>query len=330
MSSDLHGDRPADRDFPFSAWPGLGGLESAWNFSRQLNSDLSCALAHSDTPPCVACVAISGSLGRMEAHESSDLDLLVVIDDADAKLTEPQSRLAFEHIREAISRASCGRQLRPPKPGGIFSVPVSWKNLTDCSRRGVVDEDVTTYGQRMQLLLDAQPVLGHRRFMALQQDLLSWYSEQRVAAMMGEAGPFHWLWQDVQRYWRSIRSRASWLHQDAADRALEVNLKLRSSRLVIVAAFLLSISKASKQSGDVPDRIGLLCEELAKTPLERLVQHCTGDPLELLGSYQQLWVRVKDIVRSDTCATAADRAAMQQLSAWLCDQLPTHEPDWIF
>lgn len=266
----------------------------------------------------------------MEAHESSDLDLLVVIDDTDTDSTARRSRLAFENIWETIRRASFGPQIRPPKSDGIFSEPVSWKNLTDCSRRGVVDEDVTTYGQRMQLLLDAQPVLGHRRFWALQQDLLRWYSEQRIAEMIGEAGPLHWLWQDVQRYWRSIRARASWLYQDSADRALEVNLKLRSSRLVIIAAFLLSVSNASRQSGNVQDCIDSLCAQLTRTPLERLVNHCTGDPLELLGSYQQLWVRVKAIVRSDKSATAADRSAMNQLRRWLCEHLPTDEPDWVF
>ena len=236
----------------------------------------------------LACVVISGSLSRMECHAASDLDLLIVLDDRGAAVSEETAATLFNEVWRRIDAEGLGAAR--PKSGGVFSQCVSWRALTDPAVRGIVNEDVTTYGQRMQLLLDAQPVLHDRSFDELQTELLNWYLETRVSQLFDEPGPFGWLCQDVQRYWRSIWSRAYWLHEDDADKSMEVNIKLRSSRAAIVAAFLHAIEAAQHSGGDATDVVAALQGQLTVTPLERLTSGLsTKEASSLLMSYQTVW-----------------------------------------
>lgn len=224
----------------------------------------------------------------MEYHAASDLDLLVVLDDRHTTISQESASILFREIWQRIDTE--GLDAAHPKPGGVFSQCVSWRALTNPAVRGIVNEDMTTYGQRMQLLLDAQPVLNNHSFEELQIDLLNWYAETRVSGLFEEAGPFGWLSQDVQRYWRSIWSRAYWLHEDDADKSMEVNVKLRSSRAVIVAAFLHAIDVAQNTETDTTAAVSALQQQLTGTPLERLTSGLSAkETSNLLGYYQTIW-----------------------------------------
>ncbi|MEZ6129211.1 MAG: nucleotidyltransferase domain-containing protein [Planctomycetaceae bacterium] len=315
------------RDDPFAKFAPVPSLQSAWAFSVRRWHCVRQAL--STLPEDVACVAVSGSLSRMETHENSDLDVLVVIDDRER--TVPATHL-YERVWDQLRRHDELRLLKPPKPGGIFSRCVSWKALTDVTARGIVAEDITAYGQRMQLLLDSQPAAATGVFVELQVDLLNWYAETRVSEMFGEAGPFHWLWQDVQRYWRSIRARANWLHHDQADRSLEVNLKLRSSRLTLVAAFLLSIAETHRETRSLPEAVAFLCQQLTWTPLERLVVAMPGTQpaRELLVSYETVWKSIANGEFADGRIPEPALAALACLRNCLSLLPRASEPDWWF
>ncbi|MDG1893520.1 MAG: hypothetical protein P8J37_01295 [Fuerstiella sp.] len=280
--------RPAQRSFPFSATAELSKLGDAWSMSRGTIERLHRACCSAPLSPQLACVAISGSLSRMEYHAASDLDLLVVLDDRHTTISQESASILFREIWQRIDTE--GLDAAHPKPGGVFSQCVSWRALTNPAVRGIVNEDMTTYGQRMQLLLDAQPVLNNHSFEELQIDLLNWYAETRVSGLFEEAGPFGWLSQDVQRYWRSIWSRAYWLHEDDADKSMEVNVKLRSSRAVIVAAFLHAIDVAQNTETDTTAAVSALQQQLTGTPLERLTSGLSAkETSNLLGYYQTIW-----------------------------------------
>ena len=143
--------------------------------------------------------------------------------------------------------------------------------MTNPQMRGVVDEDLTVFGHRMQLLLDAQPVSGFDRFEELQRDLLSWYAEHRVGAVFEYEGMLHWLRHDVLRYWHSLLARACWLYPDAPEQFLEVNVKWRSTRHIMTAGFLHALNAAETDAGDTEGSvIQRLTELLWQTPAERL------------------------------------------------------------
>jgi len=222
--------------------------------------------------------------------------------------------------------------LQPPKPGGIFAQCVSWKTLTDTHVRGIVAEDVTAFGQRMQLLLDSQPVGPTDVFVDFQTDLLHWYTETRVSGLFGEAGPFHWLWQDVQRYWRSIRSRANWLHHNDPQKSLEVNLKLRSSRLILVAAFLQAIAETHRTTDSPSEAVDYLRQQLTFTPMERLVaaMPTSTEASLLLRAYQTIWMEICERPTDGNQLSPGIPAAIQQMTRCLTRLPGPQEMDWLF
>lgn len=324
-------DWPWNRNFPLTPAPELRLLREAWEFSRRRIAELRAALLTQPLPAELACVAVSGSLSRMEAHPDSDLDLLVVIDDRSAAVPQQRCEEVRMDIWQRLIAAATDAHITPPKPDGIFSQPVSWRALSDQKVRGVINEDMQNFGQRMQLLVDAQPVAADDRFADFQRDLLLWYSENRVASEFEEAGPFHWLWQDVQRYWRSIRSRACWLHADSPCKSLEVNLKLRSSRMVLIAAFLHSIASAQTNNQKQEDVLIDLQRRLTETPLERLCQAAGAGELrsKLAINYQHVWNRCRNLSAGSPQLSAIDRRALTQLRDAVIHSLQNSAGDWI-
>ena len=171
------------------------------------------------------------------------------------------------------------------------------------------------YGQRMQLLLDAQPIFQHACFETLRADLLSWYAETRIQQLFHEAGPFHWLWQEVHRYWRSIRARACWLNAEEACKSLEVNVKLRSSRLLLITGFLLAIDAAHIAADSLDDAVLHLLNSLRQTPMERTVLALNSDERaeRLLVAYQTAWDFIRRIYENDCTVPDEILAALHQL-----------------
>ena len=252
----------------------------------------------------------------MEFHAASDLDLLIVLDDRRTVVSDESAEALFNQVWQRVDVATQGDAR--PKAGGVFSQCVSWRALTDSTVRGIVNEDVTTFGQRMQLILDAQPLLHQKSFDDLQAELLNWYLETRVSQLFEEAGPFSWLRQDVQRYWRSIWSRAYWLHEDHAEKSIEVNVKLRSSRAAIMAAFLYAVDAAQRTGGDTSDAVAALQERLTTTPLERLTaQLSAADSSELLSSYQTVWQFLANRNPADNLLPREIRTTLKTLLRWL-------------
>ena len=308
--------RPQHRGSPFSAVGGRLDLQKAWIRSQAVIERLQRTLLSTPLPQTPACVAISGSLSRMEYHAASDLDLLIVLDDRAAAVSDKAADELFSEAWRRIGAEGLGATR--PKPDGVFAQCVSWKALTNPAVRGVVNEDVTTYGHRMQLLMDAQPVLNDHVFEELQTELLNWYVETRVSQLFKEAGPFGWLRQDVQRYWRSIWSRAYWLHEQNPEKSLKVNVKLRSSRAVIVAAFLYAVDVAQRTGGDTPEVVATLQKQLNRTPLERLTSELSPvETSKLVANYQAVWHFVSNRDRTDNKLTPEIRCALTRLAECL-------------
>lgn len=327
MTETIRIEWPRFRAFPFIEAANAPNLAVAWDFSahrlRAIEETLGAASAH------VACVAVSGSLNRMEGHSGSDLDLLVVLDDRTHAATTREREAVFTDVWIQLASSPQIPKLKAAKPGGVFSTAASWNAMTDLDNRGVVDEDILTFGQRMQLLLDAQPVFGDAAFEELRRDLLLWYQETRVSSWFQESGPFHWLWQDVQRYWRSLRSRACWLHAAEPQKALEVNLKLRSSRLVLIAGFLQAIAVAQSQTN--APALELLERQLRWSPLERLnaALSTSEQRAALVSSYDIIWEHVAKSCKASESIPANVHTALQQLRLCL-NNLPNENSDWLF
>ena len=272
----------------FAGCPDLDLLFNAWTFSRDTIRELRQQLEGRNLPQSCS-VAISGSLSRMEAHAESDLDVLVIVDDSGDQ--EDDANEIFREVWRAFENAHV--QLRRPKATGIFATPARLTLLTDLSVRGVVNEDVTSFGQRMQLLLDAQPICNDDAFQDVLKRLVSWYSETEITGLLGEPNCFQWFREDVLRYWHSIRSRAYWVSVTDEAQRLALNLKYRSSRLAIIAATLIAIDRCGERHSTSEQQEQLLTV-MRETPCERIWSAADGPRrVEFLDAYQNIWNTVR-------------------------------------
>lgn len=321
-------DWPQYRVSSFSSPDFPEGLSQAWEFSTARIERLRGAIAAANVSPSVACIGVSGSLARMEAHPESDIDLLIVIDDQNLSDCSSPDHV-YSTVWDALNSALPDVNLVRPKLGGVFSCCARLSQLSDQSARGIVNEDMTTYGQRMQLLLDCQPIYQDSAFETLQSSLLSWYSETRIANAFRESGPYHWLWQEVQRYWRSIRARACWLHANDEAKSLEVNVKLRSSRLLLVVAFLVAIESAHDQEDCSAVTDNAFPAILKQTPLERIHgQLEAASFLDFAHAYEIAW-QFGAVRPRQSVLTAEVLQALDCLQQGLTDMKKRQAGNWL-
>ena len=275
--------RPNQRqpEFDVSAAPELA---SAWSYSADRYDQIQ-EVIHQCLPDFAACVAVSGSLARMEAHSASDIDLIIVADDRHRNITDTEAADAVALVWDRLDVLGAAR----PKAGGVFSVCARWNDLVDPASKGRIDESLITFGHRIQLLMDAQPVFSESRFLELQKDILVWYSETRVALMFEEAGPFHWLWQDVHRYWRSLRSRTCWTDTNDSAKSLALNVKLRSSRLLLVFGFLKALDVCDCLQVPLNSVVDSLTGILFRTPAERVLLQA-----ESIACWNTIWKFIQE------------------------------------
>ncbi len=262
---------PAERSCPFdeSSTPHIA---KCWERSRELMIRLRRELCSAGVDKIVRSVYVSGSLGRLEAVETSDCDLVVVLPEAE----RAAGCDVIETVFDCIARTGFQR----PKRGGIFGSPTSFEELLDDATAGKVDEDLGVFGRRIQALLDSQPLVHTEEFEALQLAILTRYASAPIA----DAGAFRlgWLVDDLVRYWRSLCARTRWLcHEDVVQwRCL--NVKLRHSRMLLCAGLFRLLLDV--RSSDDPVRA--LLPQLKKVPLERVESTGSLGSDELVRFYE--------------------------------------------
>ncbi len=203
-------------------------------------------------------VALGGSLGRLEAHPESDLDCILIA----RPLADPR---ALEQDLERALQLLDAIKLKPAKTSGIYRTAVSAAALTAADQHGSLTEPAEVFGKRMQLLLDARPVLHAPAFVALQAAVLDWYGAyfQSVDPRRGWTS----LSNDLCRY---LHAYAGWQQfkftSDSEDSWHLRQAKLRSSRLITFAGLMFLLGHSNTRA----DKRDWLLERLRLTPMERL------------------------------------------------------------
>jgi len=219
----------------------------------------SCVETLQDEPRLV-CLAVAGSLGRLERTRRSDLDLIVVA--ADDLQRDQHSR---DELQNDVWRRLQPLDLPRGQPDGIFARPVTSAKLCSPETLGVIDEDVTIYGTRMQLLLEGRPVLGESRYRKLLWSILRRFIDATAADRTGDV--WRPLIDDLLRYHRSLCVRYRHARRREPGRWRELQLKAGYSRLVNVAGLLLLFAE-SLRSGEDP--VPWVLDRLKWTPLQRI------------------------------------------------------------
>ncbi len=254
-------------------------LDRAWRDTQQILAEAERLLEAALSDGKVRTIAVSGSLGRMEKTASSDLDLIVVVDDKVAMHADVANS-ACEQVYAALRPLG----LATPRTDGIFAGPSTQAKLCDPLRRGTIAEEPEVFGKRIQWLLDCQPIYGFDAFETLLDSVLKWYAVESPVG--GEQGPAVYLMNDLVRYFRAICVDCQWRGREDGARWRLRNLKLMHTRLVACGALLLCLGELTR-SGCQRD---WLRKQLRRTPLERLVvvfqqQHQADGLRRILESY---------------------------------------------
>ena len=248
----------------YAAWletHGMARLTKAWCQARAILHDIQTQLRAAGLLQAPLVLAVSGSIGRMEALSGSDLDLLIVVDDVN---TIPDPSVDWH------AEVWCALEpLRLPRPrsGGIFGGSVRASALLDRSTRGKLDESPLVYGPRIQWLLDAQVIGNAERGEWLREAILDWFHDDAEA----DDG-WQFLRDELARYVAALHVRDRWRDRERPAVWLRRAVKLGYSRLVQSQGLLCLLGRSAtstpKSENTCAGRVALPAFQL--TPLERV------------------------------------------------------------
>lgn len=151
-----------------------------------------------------------------------------------------------------------------PKIDGVFAKPTTEDGLLG-DTLGKSDEHLSSFGKRMLILLETQPVHGISAYGELVTKLLERYARGYVAKEPYKEWTF--LLNDLMRYFRSLCVNYQWDFENNKQKWPIRNVKLRHSRLIMYAGLLTLLGECSKER---EDKVQWLRRHLFLTPLERL------------------------------------------------------------
>jgi len=206
----------------------------------------------------VETVVAAGSLGRLEVHDASDIDCIVVTRDG---VSAAARQTAVRTVYDCLSCVP----LAPPKAEGIYREAVERGALLDRAQRGNLAETPAVFGKRMQFLLDARPLFAAERATDLTARILDWYADDFIAREPGRSWSF--LINDLTRYLHSYAAWQQFKFTASSDDSWHLRqAKLRTSRVVTIAALLFLLGESDRRR----DKRAWLAPYLDLTPLERL------------------------------------------------------------
>ncbi len=234
-------------------------LRTAYRFSCEQINVLTGELAHHAAAlDGIETIAVSGSLGRLEANSESDIDCIIVLRD-EVSVFEGQAQTARVH--EVFSRSP----LKAPKRDGIYRQAIARAALLDRTALGSLGESPDVFGKRMALLLDARPLFGSERFHRLQGEVIEWYGADFLAS--SPARGWTYLTNDLMRYLHSYALWQQFKFARSSDDSWQLRqAKFRTSRIVTFAALMFLVGESDRDS----DKLRWLHAQLSLTPLQRL------------------------------------------------------------
>jgi hypothetical protein len=245
-----------------------------------------------------ACVYATGSFGRGEASQYSDLDLFIVgkgfTDEKTSKKSSLLNGLDEICIKADLIRAT--RELKIPEfsGDGKYLVHYAVHDLTDTL--GKPDDDATnTFTARLLLLLESCPLLGADIYKDVTSEVLGayWrdYSDHRNNFVPA------FLSNDILRLWRTfcVNYEANTETEPALKKAKRKlkNYKLKHSRLLTCYSAILYLLAIYGRHNTVTPENALQMIEI--TPTQRLewlleqsdLSEAHGEVRKVLGQYLQ-------------------------------------------
>lgn len=218
-----------------------------------------------------ACVYATGSFGRLEATENSDLDLFIV---GKTSLDDSKEMRCLSNLDEICLKADLikmTRELKIPDfdGDGRFLAHYSVSKLVKAI--GAQDDDyVNTLTGRLLLFLESRPILGQEVYEETIRNVISayWRDYEDHAQNFMPA----YLTNDIIRLWRTFcvnyEARTIRSSEPAKAKGKVKNYKLKHSRMLTCYSALLYFLVIYKENGTVTREDAY--EMTKKTPVERI------------------------------------------------------------
>lgn len=238
-------------------------------------SDISLAISRDVDLPDIQdlCIYITGSYGRLEAHEYSDLDLFFVSKSGSSMHPIPKVDKA---LSDSVVIKAC-RSLKFPeftKGGEYLEIHYMSDMLSDLG--SPADDYRNLFTARMLLLLESRPVLRNENYDDVILDIIQTYFRDYHRHETNFSPAF--LVNDIQRYWKTMclnyehrRNRADMPDRERNKSHLK-NLKLKYSRLL--TCFSMIGSLLSERGRISPEAVN---EFVHLSPIDRLIKLAESD-----------------------------------------------------
>lgn len=255
----------------------VSNLKDAEEFSQQRLLDICTTIKSCEVYKEVECLglgfAVSGSLGRLEALQASDIDLITLCSE-DAP--ENEARRVDQAIREIIrTQLNCD-----VSKGENFTGPTYLRDIASTKRIGGGEDNVNLLTKRILLLTECRSIANSKALNHFQSKTLDafFYSPETKRRYLIS------LADEIVRYYRTLcvdyKSRVDWEGKAWAPRYL----KLRHSRKYWFFSIVIGMSALLVRCETVPEaaeaEIGII---LNQSPTERIVT-----ALEYAGMPSQL------------------------------------------
>lgn len=265
-------------------WPTIVGAHEQ---TKKLRKQLAAALADKVRDDNVA-VVVTGSVGRGEVTDGSDVDWFLLIDGPSdpyhAKLVEAATKAVAEVVEKEVGST------------GTFAAMVSSHDLVH-HIAGTQDSNVNLT-RRVLLLAESHALVNPLVRKRVLRNLLSRYIG--LAATVPTPTPVrvpHFLVNDIVRYWRTMATDYASKVWERNNKGWAIrNLKLRFSRKMLfvwglLASFSGVLFPEQRREGDEQGETGRLLADI-------ILQQTTVTPLDLLFRVAS-HASVADVTRND-------------------------------
>lgn len=279
-------------------------LQSRRNFTTSKMSELKSRLSDAESEfGTKACVYATGSYGRSEAGEDSDLDLFIAAEMIQVEGDEQATSRSLSRLSEVVLKANliqATREMGLPEFDGDGEYLRCYTNDELVKSLGRPEDDaLNTFTARLLLLLESNPVLGDDVYHGIVDDVIAayWrdYQDHR-----NEFVPL-FLVNDILRLWRTFcvnyEARTKTSSKDLKNKRRVKNYKLKHSRMLTCYSAILNLLAVYRRHGTVhPDDFKNIVSRTPTARLELLIDadDCTaahGHLRELLWAYEMFLER---------------------------------------
>lgn len=227
------------------------------------------------------CIYVTGSFGRLEASEHSDLDLFFIeeIDNDNVRMSDQAKALMFDVLVDQC------RNLGFPdfSDDGAYLQIHNLQNMMECLG-GRADDYENLFTARQLLLLESLPIHNERLYERVRREITGSYFRDYPDHVEDFRPTF--LVNDILRYWKTLclnyeHSRNNPDTNESSARKSQLkNLKLKFSRMLTCFSLIIPLAKP-RESIELDECISLMQQR----PLKRLKSVAVAtDNIELWNS----------------------------------------------